>query len=231
MNKATMRSAKLTLLTISTLCAGVWSNASADIISNSQSRYQHTVDGKFTNQAEWSDITPQTGQYSKVYYDYNGVTFFIMNDWFVNTAGSASDNYNEFIITADNGGKFNLKVFGDGTVDFTTNLTTPPPYQGAYTFGGSPNLSAPHTMWEIALDLGPGRILEDPNDPVGGGSPTVSPPVADPSFPGGMWVTLNQSGGTSSQPVPEPSSLILLGSGLGGIILKRRTSKKLTTSC
>ena len=196
-------------------------------INNPPSTYPHTVDGFFTDWVpgalcppgalctyEWFDISPQVGQYSKVYFDYTGTRFYIMNDWIVNTGGMNPTDYNLFTITADKD-SWDLRVYGDGTVTLLKNGVPDPTAQGAYGFGSSPNLNTNHTMWEIAIDVGSSRIIEDPKDPRSPGQP----PVPDPEFPEGFYVDLHPGGGSTSQPVPEPSTFILLGSGLVGIIV------------
>lgn len=212
-------------LTTLSLIFGFSASAEAAIISNPQSTVPHTVDGFFTDYGsgleEWSDIDPQAGRYSYVYVDYDGTNMYIMNDWFVNTEGAASTSYNLFNFTT-NTDFYEMKVYGDGHVVFAS-LSPEPAFSGKYSYGVSPNVSTPHAMWEISISMPSGEVIANLSDPKTG-SPTDSL-YSDPDFQNGLKVTLNSGGGTSSEPVPEPSAMIMLCSGLAafsGLRAKKR---------
>jgi hypothetical protein len=200
-------------------------------ITNPPSSYSHTVDGSFTGWTlpspaayEWLDITPQKGQYSYAYFDYDGSTFYIMNDWFVNTQGVNPTNYNLFTFQAGTD-SWDFRVYGDGTTKLLKNGVTDPTAQGAFSFGLSPNLTTTnHTMWEIAVGIGATTMTANVTDPK---TPDGSL-VPDPSFSDGFSVTTQSGGGSESAVVPVPSALILGGFGLATAIagLKRKKLPK-----
>jgi len=204
-------------------------------ISNPVSAYSHTVDGQFTGWTptattfEWFDITPVVGQYSKLYYDYvdnlSMSRFFVMNDWFVNTESNPTTypgDYNQFLITAGSD-LYEIRVYGNGSLTLTKNgLADSTYYEGGFFFGTSPNSSTAHTMWEIAINLPPGTIIEDPNDPPSGGAP-VTP---DPAMPQGTTVALHQGGGTTANIIPEPATWWFAPIGLALFAIGARSRRR-----
>jgi hypothetical protein len=131
---------------------------------------------------EWSDIPPINGEYSRIYFDYNGTTFFCINDWVVNRldggvqGGLHPDEYNEFRFSIL-GNRYTLRLYPDDTAELyvngvLTDLSELPNFQSATGWGPSPNLDIPHTIWEFQFDVTPqllGRFKEA--DPRGGGVP------------------------------------------------------------
>jgi hypothetical protein len=175
---------------------------------------------------EWYDNTPQPGKFSKIYYDYivdsAGSHFYIMNDWMVNTTGSATTDYNEFVIEMGSD-TYDLKIYGNGSLTLTKNgLPDLTPHDADYGFGASPNLATPHTMWEISLDLPPGTVIDGPFDPASWGTSTTTGNIQDPNLRR-VKITLAPGGGTTSDPIPEPSTLLLvLGASATLPLLRRR---------
>jgi hypothetical protein len=203
-------------------------------ITNPASSYAHTVDGQFTDWSlpssatyEWFDIIPQKGQYSYVYFDYDGSTFYIMNDWFVNTQGVDPTNYNLFQFSAG-ADTWDFRVYGDGTTQLLKNNVADPTAQGAFGFGRSPNLTTTdHTIWEIALDIGAETISTNISDPKTSSGALVS----DPEFPDGFLVTTLPDGGSQSAIVPLPPALILGGVGLGAAAVGLKKKRLFDMRC
>lgn len=207
----------------------------ASTITNPASQNGHTVDGQFTgfddgwsSSDEWYDITPHRLQWSTVYFDYDGDYVHIMNDWTVNEDGLGDgldpNDYNYFSFTSgDNLWELYIYVDSLELYDNGTPVSSPDDIDGAYHFGSSPNLSADHTMWEVAIDIAePGTnsyeidwnayynmvvVIQDPHM-------ENALPQTDPAATGGFGVNVEEGGGLTSTSIPEPGTLALMGLGL-----------------
>ncbi len=148
---------------------------------------------------EWSDIPYTEGNYSRIYFDYQGGIFYCINDWVINRddgdasgdAGLTDTEYNQFTFTIGDY-EYELHVFADGTHDLfedgglvivdgsevsggaasITNLFT------ATGWSTSPDANFDHTIFEFQFDVAPvqiGTFIE--SDPGGSG---VFPLWGDP---------------------------------------------------
>lgn len=210
---------------------------------------------------EWSDIDPQQGRYSKIYFDYDGTSFHVINDWIATQDGLRPDEYNRFNFTIGTT-PYEIRIFSDPTLTTVTGGTLLN-FQSATGWATSPNLNVKHAIWEFQFDVLPQTVYKftgcDPasmsvvtspppvtgittgpsrhghitdglfssfslSDPIPVPSRGYLNPVPDPWFPGdGFDLTLFPGGGIHSEPIPEPTSLVLLGlGGIGLIVIRRR---------
>lgn len=221
---------------------------------------------------EWSDITPMEGIYSKLYFDYNSATFYVLNDWAVNqddggiNGGLKADEYNRFNFSIGST-QYEIRIFRDGSGQVITSGDPLTNFESATGWATSPNWNIKHTIWEFQFDLPPAVIAGlTVGDPKGGGTPvfifsplgpvvtgpspyphvtdgiftefTVPEPIPiplrdfqdpapDPWFPkGGFNITLLEGGGVKIVPVPEPSTLILVGFGVITLLSFPRKNKR-----
>ena len=88
------------------------------------------VDGQFTNWSvgwggahEWSGVTPAVGRFTNCYFDFDGTSLHILNDWIYNDAQPVSAHcFNQFDAWTGGGSeRWQVKVFGDGRVQVRLN--------------------------------------------------------------------------------------------------------------
>ena len=155
--------------------------------------------------------------------------FYVMNDWTELTLPLSPWEMQLFEIGYD-GKTWELTISGfpPGAVTPALNPNDGRWFDGNAGFGQSPNSMTNHAMWEMGISLDnyqPGKQIwvriSDPFVPSG----VLLP---DPAFKEGFKVRRLPGGGSDSVVVPEPSTLLLLGSGLAGVIVfgRKRLFKK-----
>lgn len=128
----------------------------------------------FADFLEWSDITPQQGRYSKIYFDYVGTTFYVVNDWFANQDGMRPDEFNRFTFKIGTT-PIEIRIYPDGGQVLGGTLTN---FKSATGWGKSPNLDTDHMIWEFQFDVEPTRIYQFIGcDPASTTVVTTPPPV------------------------------------------------------
>jgi autotransporter-associated beta strand protein len=112
---------------------------------------------------EWSDITGTEGLYSKIYFDWDGSTFYCINDWGVNQddggqkGGLLPDEYNLFSFTMPDG-TYDIRIYPDGTGKLYKNQIENPDaleeFKSGCSWSTSPNLpDVKHTIWEFSFRI------------------------------------------------------------------------------
>ncbi len=121
------------------------------------------------------------------------------------TEGGVNNTIDIRIVANDKPGQLTLN-FGDGTTNFDYKFTLPD-YTSSYPL----NLSIPFTEW-IGVDFsqikGAGMFLD---------------------LLASEDLRIDSIFASSAAPVPEPSTLLLLGAGIAGIGIMRRRSKKVSS--
>lgn len=160
---------------------------------------------------EWSDITPQEGRYSKIYFDYDGTTFHVINDWIANQDGLRADEFNRFNFTIGTT-PYEIRIFSDPLLTTITGGTLLN-FQSATGWATSPNLNVNHAIWEFQFDVLPQTIYKFTGcDPASATIVSSPPPVTGittgPSrfghVPDGVFTSFSLS---DSIPIPSRSYL------------------------
>lgn len=137
------------------------------------------------------------------------------------------------------GNMFTISVYGDGgEVPDTSNLI----YSNAATIAGAANQAnweGYHISWGNGLQLTQGTYWisfevrpNNYNNPYSGSMPNPSlSPLVNEAFTTGTWTGNDDLNigvkilGNTISPVPEPATMLLMGTGLAGIIGARRKKK------
>ena len=184
----------------SQICTGAFA-CDFDFVSVPKSGYPHTQDGVFTDwsagnppaEYEWFDVAYASGQYTYAYFDYDGTTLYILNDWHFNDAGALDGGcYNLFSAYTGGGAeKWQVKVFASGEVHAWLNGEPVDTAEGAVGFAASPVVSdTDHTLFELSFPASPGGFGVAFHDP--GPSSGCDVLVTEPSI---FLGTLQDGGG------------------------------------
>ena len=144
------------------------------------SKFSHSADGKFTDDAEWSDAKPIRGAFANMYFDYDGTKMHVLADWIYNdrddSNGGIADNDGQSacrsslvdIFTRGGRDQWTFEVYPDSrginvvhnSVRLnSTALVENGTVQGGATFGASTLQSAPqHMIVEVSFDAFDGNF-------------------------------------------------------------------------
>ncbi len=137
-------------------------------IMNPGSKFPHAIDGAFTGFKdtsstgyEWSDVTSAQGMFTKFYADFDGKNLWILNDWTYRGERVNPDCYNLFNLWTSGGTEqWEIRAYGDQHVEVRKNGqlvdAKAAGVKGGASFGASPNLDTPHTIYEIGVPAGAG---------------------------------------------------------------------------
>ncbi len=187
-------------------------------VVNAGSKYAHTADGKFTDwtekstpaQWEWFDVKPAKGMYTYFYADFDGTNLWILNDWFHSGDKVDPDCYNQFNAWTKGGAEqWDIRAYGDQHVEVRKNgaqlNAADAGIAGGAGFGASPNVSDPHTIYEIRIPAGQGQWGVQLHDP--GPSFHCSKHAADPTpLAGAMGMDGGSSPSTSVNTTSTPNA-------------------------
>jgi hypothetical protein len=145
-------------------------------VANAGSKYKHTADGVFTDwtdgaaQHEWFDVHGAKGMYTYFYADFDGANLWILNDWFYNGEKISPDCYNQFFAWTGGGAeRWEIRAYGDKRVEVRKNGqlvdTKASGVEGGASFAASPNVSTPHTIYELKIPAAPGTWGVQLHDP------------------------------------------------------------------
>jgi outer membrane protein assembly factor BamB len=177
------------------------------VVVNEKSGYPHTVDGKFTDwdpevtggTYEWYDIIPAVGMYTHAFFDYDGESLYIMNDWKYNDVSKLEpDCYNHFIAWTGGGTEmWDVKVYGSGTVTVLLNGEEfDGDAEGMVGWGPSPLMAEDHTIFELKLPASPGGFGVQLHDP----GPSFNCAQDMATEPSNFQGNLEPVGGTDTTP-------------------------------
>jgi hypothetical protein len=158
-------------------------------VTNSGSAFPHSADGAFagwakgTDRYEWFDVRPARGMYSYFYADFDGANLWLLNDWFYNDEKIDPDCYNQFGVWTGGGAeRWDIRAYGDKRVEVRKDgklvETGASGIEGGYSFGPSPNVDRPHTMYELKIPARAGSWgvqLHDPGPRFGCNRRVVDP--------------------------------------------------------
>jgi hypothetical protein len=145
-------------------------------VTNTGSAFAHTADGAFTawtkgaERYEWFDVRPARGMYSYFYADFDGSNLWLLNDWFYNDEKINPDCYNQFGVWTGGGTeRWDIRAYGDKRVEVRKDGKLvelgASGVEGGYSFGPSPNVDRPHTMYELKIPAKSGRWGVQLHDP------------------------------------------------------------------
>lgn len=145
-------------------------------VTNAGSAYRHAADGAFTDfvegaaQFEWFDVRPAKGMYSYFYADFDGSNLWLLNDWFFAGEKIDPDCYNQFgVWTGDGAERWDIRAYGNKKIEVRKDGklvdTQATGIEGGYSFGPSPNVKTPHTLYELKIPAKPGRWGVQLHDP------------------------------------------------------------------
>jgi len=174
--------APVELVTADNLRSNIFATQTLDLgdepgaLLNERSAYPHTVDGVFTDWSaevdaahEWDDVTPAQGRYTLAYFDYDGESLHILNDWHINdVTGIKPECYNQFnAYTGSGTEQWVVRVYGDGRtqVDLNGARVELAAAEGATGFAASPLNGDLHTIFELKLPASPGDFGVQLHDP------------------------------------------------------------------
>jgi hypothetical protein len=143
------------------------------------SAYPHTSDGAFTDwtatppaQFEWFDVKPAKGMYTYFYADFDPATskLWLLNDWFYDGDDIEPDCYNQFQAwTGDGKDQWEIRAYGDKHVEVRKNNAVIDPktagVSGGFSYGASPNVATPHTIYELGIPASAGQWGVQLHDP------------------------------------------------------------------
>ncbi|MFO0677543.1 MAG: Ig-like domain-containing protein [Polyangiaceae bacterium] len=213
------------------------SRAAPAPVQNPGSKFGHTADGKFTGfggsgagdagtsdatapatgdaaGVEWSDVKPAKGMYTYFYADFDGQNLWILNDWFYNGDNIDPDCYNQFNAWTGGGTeRWDIRAYGNQRVEVRKNGVLVEGNASGVTGGagyfGSPNVSSPHTIYEIKIPAAPGTWGVQLHDP--GPSFHCSTRMGDPSSLSGQLTGGAQNSSTvGTGVVTIPQAPVLL---------------------
>lgn len=143
--------------------------------------FQHVTDGKFTAWSyrratmlgEWRNVRPAIGRFTNAYFNYDGNSLHILNDWIYGDVSEVTSNcYNLFNAWTGSGReRWELKVYGDGRVAVKLNGVTIDQTNedvratGAIGFEYSPRYMSKHTIFELSFKASPGSFGVQLHDP------------------------------------------------------------------
>jgi hypothetical protein len=140
-----------------------------------KSKFTHKVDGRFTDFAgdgglsgEWSDVQPMQGMYTYFYADFDGQYLWILNDWYKSEEKIDPDCYNLFSFGLGPN-RWQIRAYGDQHVEAYKDGVLVDAQsggvEGASGFAASPNVSTPHTIWELKIPTVGGEFSSELHDP------------------------------------------------------------------
>ncbi|PKN54359.1 MAG: hypothetical protein CVU56_27005, partial [Deltaproteobacteria bacterium HGW-Deltaproteobacteria-14] len=192
-------------------------------VLNGPSSYPHTIDGRFSDwpsaggqRFEWDDIIPAHGQYTNAYFDFDGTSLYILNDWHANpTAPISAGCFNQFYAYTGGGSEqWDIKVYSDHV---TAALNGVPMdlggggVEGATGFWSSPLEPTPHTIYELKIPVTPGGWGLQLHDPGGQnpGTPGFTCAGNQLSEPASFKGVLDSNGGNYVIPSTTPTIFAL----------------------
>jgi hypothetical protein len=116
-------------------------------------------------------VTPAVGRFTHCYFDFDGTSLHILNDWIYNDAQPVSAHcFNQFDAWTGGGAeRWVIKVFGDNTVEVRLNGQPQPANfsgaAGAVGNGPSPNTGTNHSIFELSFPASPGGFGVQLHDP------------------------------------------------------------------
>jgi len=183
--------------------------------NNAKSKFAHKVDGKFTDFAsgdgglagEWSDVQPMRGMYTYFYADFDGQYLWILNDWYKSEEKIDPDCYNLFSFGLGPN-RWTIRAYGDQHVEaYKDGVLVDPKtggVEGASGFAASPNLSNPHTIWELKIPSVGGEFSSQLSDPTSDSH--CGNLAAEPSAGGGLMGN-GMTIGMTAVPAPTIATL------------------------
>lgn len=104
---------------------------------------------------EWSCHVPVVGQFGIFYMHYSNGVLRVLNDWLMrDDQPICAGMFNKFEMSTGNGRQhWEIRVFGDSTIQVLLNGLPYEVANGGYHYGPSPNEAKPHAMFEFRLGV------------------------------------------------------------------------------
>jgi uncharacterized repeat protein (TIGR02543 family) len=183
----------------------------------SKSKFTHKVDGRFSDfpgdgglSGEWSDIQPMQGMYTYFYADFDGQYLWILNDWYKSEEKIDPDCYNLFSFGLGPN-RWQIRAFGDQHVEAYKDGVLVDAQtggvEGASGFAASPNMSTPHTIWELKIPTVGGDFSSELHDPTSDSH--CGNLAAEPSAGNGLMANLGGLSASLATPAPPAAATLV----------------------